>query len=199
MSRRGGGRKSRRTFIRKKESIEEVLWGNALLIWKRGLGPGGAGGGWWAEVDFDLRLGFGGLVVEVGGLVAPVVKRSRDVGKKGQGTVERLHVTDVTVFVDGGEDGDGSGGNRELRDLGIDAGGEFAEDDFLVSAPEPSFAGDAVAGNAHGTLDVHGQGSGSQDALAGQIYVGGGQISREISGRSDFEYARFGDVHLDDR
>jgi len=65
------------------------------------LGPGGARAGR-VELDFDLGLGVGGLVVEVSGLVVPIADGGGDIWEKCQGTVERLDVADVAVFIDGG-------------------------------------------------------------------------------------------------
>lgn len=68
---------------------------------RSGLGSSGARAGR-VEVDFNLGLGVGGFVVEVSGLVVPIADGGGDIWEKGQGTVERLNVANVAVFIDGG-------------------------------------------------------------------------------------------------
>jgi len=131
-----------------------------------GYGLSGARGGW-VEVHFNLGLGFDGFVVKVGGLVAPFLDSPGDVREKGQRSVKRLYLSNVAVLIDGGFDRDGAVGTGSLRDLGIDARGEFAHGDFIVTPPQPSFARDALTRNSNRTLDVHGDRSSSNYALAG--------------------------------
>src|SRR5580704_288658 len=72
-----------------------------------------------AKIDFDLGLRFDPLIIDVSGRVAPVTDSPEDVRKKAIGAVERLHIADVAVFIDGRFDGNGTVGHRSLLSLGI--------------------------------------------------------------------------------
>jgi hypothetical protein len=149
------------------------------------------------KIDFDFGLGLDGLVVEVGGFVAPFPDCSGGIREKGERSVERLHVCDIAVFIDRGFKRDRAGGKGRLRDLGIDARGEFAERDFFVAPPQPSFARNPFTRKSNRTLDVHCEGCRSNHSFAGQIHEGCGETSREISGRLHLDYAGFRHIHLD--
>jgi hypothetical protein len=88
-----------------RKSLMSNIAGNGLpptvAARRSGLGSSGAHAGR-VEVDFNLGLGVGGFVVEVSGLVVPIADGGGDIREKGQGTVERLDVADVAVFIDGG-------------------------------------------------------------------------------------------------
>lgn len=68
-----------------RECLVSNITGNGLpptVVARRiGLGSGGARAGW-VEVDFDLGLGVGGLVVEVSGLVVPIADGGGDIWEK---------------------------------------------------------------------------------------------------------------------
>ena len=132
------------------------------------------------EVDFDFGLGFNGLVVDIGGLVAPFANGFGDIEEEGWRSVKRPDAGDAPFLVDGSLHGD-SAVARGPRDLRVEARGKLAQDYFFAAAPEPP-----AAANPYGTLNVHGHRGGLNDALTGKIDEG------VIAVGSEFDDARSG-------
>ena len=129
------------------------------------------------EFDFDLGQGIDGLVVKVGRLIAPFADGRGYVGKKRRGPVERLNVRHVAAPIDGDQYGNRTVRSGLLRELGIDSRCELAEDYFLLSAPQPPFARDAITRYSNRPLHVHGERAGSKYPLTGEVYIRGGHTS----------------------
>lgn len=132
------------------------------------------------EVDFDFGLGFNGLVVDIGGLVAPLANGFGDIQKEGWRSVKGPDAGDAAFFVDGSLHGD-SAVARGSRDLRVEARGKLAQGYFFAAVPEPP-----AAANPHGTLNVNGQCGGLNDALTGKI------DERVVAVGSEFDDARSG-------
>ena len=77
------------------------------------------------EVDFDFGLGFNGLVVDIGGFVAPFVNGLGDIEQEGCRSVKGPDAGDAAFFVDGSLHGDGAVA-RAPRDLRVAARGKLA-------------------------------------------------------------------------
>jgi hypothetical protein len=132
------------------------------------------------EIDFDFGLGFNGLVVDIGGLVAPFANGFGDIGEEGGRSVKGPDAGDAPFFVDGSLHGD-SAVACGPRDLRVETRGKLAQDYFFAAAREPP-----AAANPHGTLNVHGHRGGLNHALTGKIDEG------VVAVGSEFDDARSG-------